>query len=86
MKKLFNEEQLSSFLKDFIYERRTFVRGLITKLRGYKISFFKILIGYDDVDIDVFFRMKAGSITGVLIQGTVKCGYEKELILREDNK
>ena len=54
-------------LRDFIYESRLLQCGLTTqetrRLRGDQIEVFKIVNGYEDVDRNMFFKLKEGSNT-----------------------
>ena len=54
-------------LRDLSYESRLLQCGLTTldtrRLRGYQIEVFKIVNGYDDVDRNMFFKLKEGSRT-----------------------
>ena len=58
-------------LRDLSYESRLLQCGLTTletrKLRGDQIEVFKIVNGYEDVDMHMFFKLKEGCRTrGVL--------------------
>ena len=54
-------------LRDLSYESRLLHCGLTTletrRLRGDQIDVFKIVNGYEDVDSDMFFKLKEGSRT-----------------------
>ena len=54
-------------LRDLSYEIRLFQCGLTTletrRLRGDQIEVFKIVNGYEDVDRNMFFKLKEGSRT-----------------------
>ena len=54
-------------LRDLSYESRLLQCGLATletrRLRGVQIEVFKIVYGYEDVDRNVFFKLKEGSRT-----------------------
>ena len=54
-------------LRDFSYESRLLQCGLTTletrRLRGDQIEVFKIVNGYEDVDRNMFFKLKEGSRT-----------------------
>ena len=54
-------------LRDLSYESRLLERGLTTlearRLRGDKIEVFKIVNGYEDIDMNMFFKRKEGSRT-----------------------
>ena len=54
-------------LRDLSYESRLLQCGLTTletrKLRGDQIQVFKIVSGYEDVDRNMFFKLKEGSRT-----------------------
>ena len=54
-------------LRDLSYESRLFQCGLTTlqtrRLRGDQIKVFKIVNGYEDVDMIMFFKLKEGSRT-----------------------
>ena len=54
-------------LRDLSYESRLLQCGLTTletrRLRGYQIEVFKIVNGYEDVDRNMFFKLKEGSRT-----------------------
>ena len=65
----YNEEQLKmiSELRDLSYESHLLECGLATKeirrLRGDQIEVFKIVNGYEDIDRNMFFKLKEGSRT-----------------------
>ena len=52
-------------LRDLSYENRLLQCGLTTletrRLRGDQLEVFKIMNGYEDVDRNMFFKLKAGS-------------------------
>ena len=54
-------------LKDLSYENRLLQCGLTTletrRLRGDQIEVFKLVNGYEDVDRNMFFKLKEGSKT-----------------------
>ena len=54
-------------LRDLTYENRLLQCGLTKletrRLRGDEIEVFKIVNGYEDVDRNMFFKLKEGSIT-----------------------
>ena len=54
-------------LKDLCYKSRLSQCGLTTldtkRLRGYQIEVFKIVNGYEDIDRNMFFKLKEGSRT-----------------------
>ena len=54
-------------LRDLSYESRLLQCGLTTletrRLRGDQIEVFKIMNGYEDVDRNMFFKLKEGSRT-----------------------
>ena len=54
-------------ITDLIYESRLLDCGLTTlearRLRGDQIEMFKIVNGYEDVDRNMFFKLKEGSRT-----------------------
>ena len=54
-------------LRDLSYESRLLQCGLTTletrRLRGDQIEVFKIVNGYEDVDRNMFFKLKEGSRT-----------------------
>ena len=56
-----------SELRDLSYESRLLQCGLTTlktkRLRGDQIEVFKIVNGYEDVDRNMFFKLKEGSKT-----------------------
>ena len=56
-----------SELRDLSYESHLLQCGLTTpetrRLRGDQIEVFKIMNGYEDVDRNMFFKLKEGSIT-----------------------
>ena len=59
--------KMISELRDLSYESRLFQCGLTTletrRLRGDEIEVFIIVNGYDDVDRNMFFKLKEGSRT-----------------------
>ena len=63
-------------LRDLSYESRLLQCGLTTletsRLRGYQIKVFKIVNGYEDVDRNMFFKLKEGSTTRGHKAGLVK--------------
>ena len=63
-------------LRDVSYESRLLQCGWTTlearRLRGYKIELFKIENGYEDVDRNMFFKLKEGSRTRVHKAALVK--------------
>ena len=51
-------------LTDLSYERRLLHCGFTTRrLRGDQLEVFKIMNGYEDVDRNMFFKLKEGSRT-----------------------
>ena len=54
-------------LRDLSYESRLLQCGLTTletgRLKGYKREVLKIVNGYEDIDRNVFFKLKEGSRT-----------------------
>ena len=54
-------------LRDFCYESRVFQCGLTTletrRLRGAEIEVHNIVNGYEDIDRNMFFKLKEGNIT-----------------------
>ena len=50
-------------LRDLSYESRLLQCGLTRRLRGDQIEVFKIVNGYEDVDRNMFFKLKEGSRT-----------------------
>ena len=54
-------------MRDLSYESRLLERGLTTpktrRLRGNQIEVFKIVNGYEDIDRNIFFKLKGGSRT-----------------------
>ena len=54
-------------LRDLSYESRLLQCGLTTletrRLKGDKVEVFKVVNGYEDVDRNVFFKLKEGSRT-----------------------
>ena len=54
-------------LRDLSYKNRLLQRGLTTletrRLRGDQIEVFKIVNGYENVDRNIFFKLKEGSRT-----------------------
>ena len=59
--------KMISELRDLIYESRLLQCSLTTRetrrLRGDQIEVFKIVNGYEDVDRNMFFKLKEGSRT-----------------------
>ena len=66
-------------LRDLSYESRLLQCGLTTletrRLRGDQIEVFKIMNGYEDVDWNMFFKLKEGSIEP---EDTIKAALVKE--------
>ena len=69
-------------LRDLSYENSLFECGLTT-LRGDQIEAFKIVNGCEDIDGNVFFKLREGSRTREYKTALLKVGHEKVLILTE---
>ena len=50
-------------LRDLSYESQLLESGLIRRLRGDQIYVLKIVNGYEDIDKNMFFKLKQGSRT-----------------------
>ena len=68
--------KMSPELRDLSYETRLLECGFTTldtrRLRRYQIKVFKIVNGYDDIDRNMFFKLKEGSRTRVHKAALVK--------------
>ena len=81
-------------LRDLSYESRLLQCGLTAletrRLRGDQIEVFKIVNGYEDVDRNMFFKLKEGSRTrghkASLVKEQCSFGHEKVLFLTEGDK
>ena len=85
-------------LRDLSYESRLLQCGLTTletrRLRGDQIEVFKIVNGYEDVDRNMFFKLKEGSRTrghkAALVKEQCRLGMRKysfsQRVINEWNK
>ena len=84
--------------RDLSYESRLLQCGLLTletrRLRGDQIEVFKIVNGYEDVDRNVFFKLKEGSRTrghkAALVKEQCRLDMRKysfsQMVIKERNK